>query len=212
MAAKNQKNKAGKSTGKFKLELSLSKTLSLGAFVVLAMIWSFILGIFVGRGYNPEDVIPDLARIIPDSGQEIKAPGVLRPEDLDFFDRLRSGPDPQRPSPPVRERQTAPAKPETQVRIEPNPPAAPAPVPEAETFIYSYQVGSFQTMDRAVDFQKKLGNAGFSASIADAFVNNEPWYRVIVEFESSEQGSASYMDRLESHGIKQPVLRSKRPS
>ena len=212
MAAKNHKKKTGKSGGKFKLELGLSKTLSLGAFVVLAMIWSFILGIFVGRGYNPEDMLPDIARIIPDSGQEIKAPGVLRPEDLDFFDRLRSGPESPSPSPRVRETPAAPAEPEAPVTVRPDPPAAPAPVPEAETFIYSYQVGSFQTMDRAVDFQQKLGNIGFSASIADAFVNNEPWYRVIVEFESSEQGSARYMDKLESQGIKQPVLRSKRPS
>jgi hypothetical protein len=212
MAAKNQKRTGKKPTGKFRIELSFYKALSLGAFVVLAMIWSFILGVFVGRGYNPEDVIPDIARIIPDSGQEMKAPGVLRLEDLDFFDRLRSTPAVQRPSAPVREKQAALTQPEPAIRVQPDPPSASAPVPAAETFIYSYQVGSFQTMDRAIDFQKRLGSEGFSASIADAFINNEPWYRVIVEFESSEQGSARFMDKLESHGIKQPLLRGKRPS
>lgn len=212
MAAKNQKKTAGKSKNKFKFELNFYRTLSLGAFVVLAMVWSFILGVFVGRGYNPEDVIPDIARILPDSDRESSAPRILRPEELEFFDRLRSAPPALRTPPPVQEKTTASSQPQPTVQTRPDPPAAPAGVPEVETYIYSYQVGSFQKMQSAVELRKQLMNEGFSASIADAFVNNEPWFRVIVEFQSSEQNSRRMMEKLEAHGITQPVFRGRRPS
>lgn len=212
MAAKNQKKTAGKPKSKFKFELNFYRALSLGAFVVLAMVWSFILGVFVGRGYNPEDVIPDIARVLPDSAREASAPRVLRPEELEFFDRLRSTPPVLRTPSPAQEKATASTKPQPTVQTRPDPPATPARVPEAETYIYSYQVGSFQKMQSAVELQRQLMNDGFSASIADAFINNEPWFRVIVEFQSSEQNSSRIMKKLEAHGIYQPVFRGRRPS
>ncbi len=212
MAAKNQKTTAKKARSRFILELNLYRALSLGAFVVLAMVWSFILGVFVGRGYNPEDVIPDIARVMPDSGKEISVPRVLRPEELEFFDRLRSTPSVLRTTPPVQEKTTSRTHPEPSTQVRPDPPVSPRTAAEAETFIYSYQVGSFQKMTRAVELQKQLVDEGFSASIADAFINNEPWYRVIVEFESSDRDSRRMLDKLETHVITQPVFRGKRPS
>lgn len=221
--AGNKKKTTRKPKGKFKIELNLAKALTFGAFVVLAMVWSFILGVFVGRGYNPEDVIPDIARVMPDARQEIPASRILRPEDLDFFDRLRSAsPSEQKISAPAREQTAKLTGPDPVIKVQPDPPAdpvikaqpdppaAPVPIPDTETFIYSYQVGSFQTLNRAAALQKQLAADGISASIADAFIENEPWYRVIVEFESSAPDKV--IKKLETHGITQPVFRGKRPS
>ena len=212
MAAKNQKKTCKKARGGFKIELNLNKTLTLGGFVIMAMVWSFILGVFVGRGYNPEDVLPDIARILPDSSPGATAPKVLRPEDLDFFDRLRSSPSGQKTPQPAREPVATLTAPEPAIQARPDPPAVQDRISEAETFIYSYQVASFQTMQRAANLQQKLMDEGFSAGIADAFIDNEPWYRVIVEFESSDQGSDRFLKKLETHGITRPVFRGKRPS
>ncbi|MFP4110013.1 MAG: SPOR domain-containing protein [Desulfonatronovibrio sp.] len=207
MATKNKKKSTQKSTGKFKIELGFTKTLSLGAFVVLAMVWAFILGVFVGRGYNPEDVVPEISRVMPDAGQSISVPKVLRPEELEFFDRLKSSPEqPQAGS----QKQTL-ARTKLQPDIE-TPPKKPLDPAEVETFVYSYQVGSFQTIEKATKTQEQLARDGFSASIAQAFVNNEPWYRVIVEFESTDQNSEKMIQKLEDHGISQPLLRGRRPS
>lgn len=208
MATKNKKKSSRKPAGKFKIELGFTKALSLGAFVVLAMVWAFILGVFVGRGYNPEDVIPEISRVMPDAGQSISVPKVLRPEELEFFDQLKSSPEQPKTSSPKKQT-LARTKPQPDTETLPRQPAAPAQV---ETFVYSYQVGSFQTIKKATRTQEKLAHDGFSASIAQAFVNNEPWYRVIVEFESSEQNSEKMIQKLENHGITQPLFRGRRPS
>ncbi len=208
MASKNKKKSGRKPAGKFKIELGFTKALSLGAFVVLAMVWAFILGVFVGRGYNPEDVIPEISRVMPDAGHKISVPKVLRPEELEFFDRLKSSPElPQASSP--EKKSTAATKSQPDIETLPKQPVAPA---EVETFIYSYQVGSFQTIKKATRTQETLMQDGFSASIAQAFVNNEPWYRVIVEFESSEQNSEKMIQKLENLGITRPLFRGRRPS
>ncbi len=219
MATRKSKKTTGKPKGKFKIELGLTKTLSLTAFIVLAMVWSFILGVFIGRGYNPEDVLPEIARIMPDANKETSASSILRPEDLDFFDQLRSSPAPapapvqhQTPAPPA-EQIVAAVKPEPVIETPP-PPAQPdvPSAPAVATFVYSYQVGSFQTMDKAIEMQHQLMSDGIQASIADAFVDNAPWFRVIVEFESTETGSDRFLKQLENHGITQPLFRGKRPS
>lgn len=210
MAAKNKKKTtASKPKGKFKIELGFTRAVSVGALVILAMIWSFILGVFIGRGYNPEDVIPDISRIMPETNQEKSVSRVLKPEELEFMDRLKSGSTAQ----PAPSRQQVAVKPTPEPVIQTPPPATPPPAPvPVETFTYTYQVGSFQTIQRAGELQEKLMNDGFRASITDAFVGAEPWYRVIVEFQSSEQESKSMIRKLEKHGIREPLLRSKRPS
>lgn len=212
MAVKNRKKTTtGKNTkGKFKIELNFTRALSIGALVILSMIWSFILGVFIGRGYNPEDVIPDISRIMPETSQERSVPRVLKPEELEFMDRLRSGSTAQ-PN-PSKQQVAVKSTPEPVVQTPPAATPPSAPVPAAETFTYTYQVGSFQTIQRAGELQEKLMNDGFRASITDAFVGAEPWYRVIVEFQSSEPESRSMIRKLEKHGINKPLLRSKRPS
>ncbi|WP_045214623.1 SPOR domain-containing protein [Desulfonatronovibrio magnus] len=221
MAKGNSKKRTtrSKSKSKFKLELGFTKTLSLGAFIILAMVWSFILGVFIGRGYNPEDVIPEIARVMPDSSQR-SVERILTPEELEFLEQLRAGDAPQ--AAPIIDRTPArtpdrttpetPVQPAPEPRPEPRPAPAAEPQPAVETFIYTYQVGSFQTIERASELQQSLMRDGFTASITDAFVGNEPWYRVLVEFETSSANADQMVERIQSHGISNPLLRGKRPS
>ncbi|RQD58450.1 MAG: SPOR domain-containing protein [Desulfonatronovibrio sp. MSAO_Bac4] len=211
MAAKNRKKTtASKPKGKFKIELGFTKALSVGAIVILAMIWSFILGVFIGRGYNPEDVIPDISRIMPEISQDRPVSRVLKPEELEFMDRLRSG-STAKPA-PSGQQVAVKSTPDPVIQAPPAATPPPTPAPALEKFTYTYQVGSFQTIQRAGELQEQLMNDGFRASITDAFIGAEPWYRVIVEFQSSEQESKSMIRKLEKHGIHEPLLRSKRPS
>jgi len=89
-------------------------TLSLGAggwagvaaTLALGLIWVFILGVLVGRGYRPEEAVPELAILFPKapnatSPDEIE---VLRPEDLEFYEDLEKRPAqaaPRRTASPV---------------------------------------------------------------------------------------------------------------
>ncbi len=79
---------------RFTLELTTAKIVSVGIVVVLGISWVFILGILVGRGYRPEEAVPELAQIMPApetpttlDGSE--PPTVLKPEELHFMEDLQ---------------------------------------------------------------------------------------------------------------------------
>jgi len=80
---------------KFSFELTMSGLVSLGIVLVLGISWVFILGILVGRGYKPEEAVPELAKIMPStetpaSLDSAEPPTVLRPEELRFMEDLQA--------------------------------------------------------------------------------------------------------------------------
>jgi|GEM_PF-761167 len=80
---------------KFSFELTMSGLVSLGIVLVLGVSWVFILGILVGRGYRPEEAVPELAQIMPSTEnsatlESSQPPTVLRPEELQFMEDLQS--------------------------------------------------------------------------------------------------------------------------
>jgi cell division septation protein DedD len=80
---------------KFSFELTMSGLVSLGIVLVLGISWVFILGILVGRGYRPEEAVPELAQIMPSSEtpatlESSQPPTVLRPEELQFMEDLQN--------------------------------------------------------------------------------------------------------------------------
>lgn len=213
MSSKNARNKkkntGGKKGSRLSLELTPGKTLSLGGIVLLALVWAFILGVLVGRGYHPEDVVPKVTSLTPqEEEKQDRSSRVLAPEELDFYDRLRSTPAQREPS---EEKEPAAHAPQEQDTVE----TAALPdshEPAPETFVYTYQVGSFKDMEKANNLQAKLYQEGFSASITKAFTQEKPWYRVLIEVETTPTQLDDIKQDLEEFGITQPLLRNKRSS
>lgn len=58
-----------KDTGKkvFTFSLRLPELLGLTVIILVGFIWVFIFGLLVGRGYQPEEALPELKHIMPDS-------------------------------------------------------------------------------------------------------------------------------------------------
>lgn len=84
---------------RYKLELSLTGAVGLGTVTFLGLVWVFIFGVLVGRGYQPEKAVPELARIMPEAqGKEKKGSEVIKPEDLTFLSTLREEPRHERES------------------------------------------------------------------------------------------------------------------
>lgn len=80
---------------KFSFELTMSGLVSLGIVLVLGISWVFILGILVGRGYRPEEAVPELAQIMPSAEtptalESSQPPTVLKPEELQFMEDLQN--------------------------------------------------------------------------------------------------------------------------
>jgi len=96
---------------RYKLELSLTGALGLGTVLFLGLVWVFIFGVLVGRGYQPEKAVPELARLMPEGQSEPAAgPEVIQPEELTFLNSLRD--EPRKPA--AKQPEVAPAEPERQ--------------------------------------------------------------------------------------------------
>jgi len=79
---------------KFSFELTMSGIISLIVVAVLGVTWVFILGVLVGRGYKPENAVPELAQMMPTTessapAESGEAPTVLKAEDLQFMENLQ---------------------------------------------------------------------------------------------------------------------------
>lgn len=242
MASKVQKNRSKKQNTQSGLSLGPKGILFVGILVVLAMIWSFVLGIFVGRGHDPREVVPEISRILPDPQKE-EVQEILTPEELEFLENLRKDPpggsriryrqtDPleeprENPEPEqlldnseseqLMEKQQVQEK-TSQTREQKTQPPAPQEKQEKkdekqsdeDRYIYTFQVGSFQTIDKAGDLQQKLADQGLKASITDAYIEGSPWYRVLVEFQAVDYSAKKLTSKLKRHGIPEPLLVGKK--
>lgn len=232
MPAAKQKKAKPKQSHKYTFDFSLSGLISLFGFSVLIMVWMFILGVLVGRGYKPETFIPQLARILPqDAVQSIQGPApkderseTLKPEDLTFYDDLKKGSEPKREpvkktpvkatppkpaaQPPVK---ASPPKPAAQPSVKPASPAPAAASAETGRFRYIYQVAAFKEEDRAVLFRDQILKGGISSYFLKGESAGDPWFRVYVSFDGTPEQTGKLHSELEKMGVKNPLLRSKKP-
>ncbi|MFZ5425976.1 MAG: SPOR domain-containing protein [Thermodesulfobacteriota bacterium] len=85
---------------KFTFEFSGPGLVSVVVVAVLGIVWVFILGVLVGRGYKPEEAVPQVAQIMPAPAPSAQAeskepPTVLKPEQLEFQDTLQGRKPPE---------------------------------------------------------------------------------------------------------------------
>jgi cell division septation protein DedD len=79
---------------KFTFEFTGPGLISVAVVAILGIVWVFILGVLVGRGYKPENAVPQVAQIMPTSPNQTQQdnkepPTVLKPEELQFQDTLQ---------------------------------------------------------------------------------------------------------------------------
>lgn len=98
MATKKTKPKGGSTQDKtYTFTFTLPSLIGLCSGAVVALCAFFILGILLGRGYEPEKDVPELAMVMPSQAEnstgEVKG-GVLKPEELQYMDDLKQNPEP----------------------------------------------------------------------------------------------------------------------
>lgn len=238
-----RKTKSPSSSAKKKrwqFELGLFGLLGLGLVGILIMAWAFILGILVGRGYNPESVIPEIGRIVTPTTPPLSTPPrtVLQPEELRFHETLQERGSQPVPTVPRRTEPTRPTgqqgqqvapqarqpledrlsgAPQSTARTQPSIPSE-TPVPSfvapPETsgprFEFVYQVASFQNDAQARSLQQSITSGGLLASVEAGVVNGRQWYRVLVTIRGSQADADQAKLRLQDLGISGPFLRAKK--
>ncbi len=214
-----------KKTGKsHSFEFSTAGLVSLGLFGLMVLIWIFIFGVLVGRGYRPEVLIPQLSRVLPEAKTQVEPPppaepmryDVLTAEELDFHETLQSKPLVPPPggseSPASR---TAQPPPRTTATTPPGTARVPAETQASAEdagprFRFVYQVGSFKSPAQARVNQDLLRSRGLDASISQATVQGTSWHRIEVAFSGTESEARAFRERLRSLGVSEAFLRSKK--
>lgn len=58
---------------------------------IMALSWSFVFGILIGRGYSPNHNLPEINQIINDTsyGSQVEKQPILKPENLRFMHELK---------------------------------------------------------------------------------------------------------------------------
>ncbi len=238
-APKGKKKPVANQEKTYTFTFTVPEMIGLCAGSVAALCAFFVLGILLGRGYQPEKDVPELAMMMPSQSHngsgEIKG-GVLKPEELDYIDRLK-----KKPESAVRqddEKEQAAKETEKSTTEKPATPApapakeAPAvvektPQPEEEpevqveidtpeenvkpTYNYIYQAASFGVESRADEFSAKLIASGLNSYVEPGKSGTRTWYRVFVRHTGTPDSTESMKQLLLKFGIKKPLLKSKLP-
>jgi len=216
----------------FSVQLRLPGFVAAVCLVVIGMAWSFILGVVVGRGHHPEQVVEDVVRQAIPQTPPANTSAVLRPEDLQFFEKLHHLPksDNATASSPSKDKE-AKAKdvgttnasgqsPQAQTPKAMAKPKVPAPAtpssPVAGTtmeqqFLFSYQVAALNTAADAETLVQRLKKAGVEAKVQKGEEGGKTWFRVLVQHQGTVESAMNFKERLKQAGFAQPVLRSRQP-
>lgn len=76
---------------------NLPSLIGLCSGAVVALCAFFVLGVLLGRGYQPEKDVPELAMVMPSQAENktgVVKGGVLKPEELGYMDDLKKNPEP----------------------------------------------------------------------------------------------------------------------
>ncbi|WP_419781696.1 SPOR domain-containing protein [Maridesulfovibrio sp.] len=238
MAAPKKKKKTAPGQEKtFTFTFTMPEIIGLCAGAVGALCAFFVLGILLGRGYQPEKDVPEIAMMLPSQSHngsgEVKG-GVLKPEELDYIDQLKKKPEsavqpqeqkaepkkevakkPEIKAEPVKAAATAVKgveKPAAVQQTEPEPPVEiddPVEVDEPK-YNYIYQAASFGDNARAQVFADKLTASGLNSYVEAGKGGNRTWYRVFVRHTGTPDSTNAMKKTLAKFGIKKPLLKSKK--
>ncbi|MFW5500463.1 MULTISPECIES: SPOR domain-containing protein [unclassified Maridesulfovibrio] len=237
MATPRKKKTAPAQEKTFTFTFTMPEIIGLCAGAVAALCAFFVLGILLGRGYQPEKDVPEIAMMLPSQNNasgEVKG-GVLKPEELDYIDQLKKKPESAvRPEEPKKEvtkaapvKKAEPAKtaqpaPKAEVQVaakaaevkqaEPEPPVEidnPAEVNEPQ-YSYVYQAASFGDTARAQGFANKLISSGLDSYVEAGKSGTRTWYRVFVRHTGTPDSTTAMKQVLAKYGIKKPLLKSKK--
>lgn len=213
MAATKTKKKStsGKKQGgrRFTLTFGWSGLISTLVLTGIALVWAFIFGVIIGRGYYPETLVPALSRVLPqqERGQtpspQAQRGEPLHAEELGFINSLSQG-EKKAQAPENRNGQKA-----EQVRKKVDARQTGQQARAGERYEYRYQVAALQAEDKARKVVRELKEKGMRVNLREVHKDGVTWYRIHVRFTGGPQETESFKQRLKGYGLGTPFLRDK---
>ncbi len=195
---------------RYTLSLSFAGLVSSVIIIIIALGWTFTFGVIIGRGYNPEKQLPELAKLLPaPEEQPAEEQEILKPEELNFMTELKQQtPTAEKPAAAqVAGKQPAPAVTESSQKEK-----TPSPSGMVRSD-YVFQVVAYKKRDQADRLREKMEGEGLRTrmSIEKDQKGRPKWYRVQVLLRGTEEDAAEAMEIVAGMGIKDPQLLSKKP-
>ena len=173
----------------FTIRLSLSGLITAGIIALIGLGWIFAFGVIIGRGYDPAQKIPELARLMPaqpagNATEGAENAAILKPEELTFMQDLKQRPGVEgdvlasRPAPApgaaspagaAAPKGAAPASPTTAASAAPAsaPPGTGAgrsgqstPAPTSTVYDIVFQVVAYKNSSQADSLRERLEQDG----------------------------------------------------
>lgn len=199
------------SNRKYTISLSFSGLITSGIITIIAIGWIFAFGVIVGRGYNPEKKMPELARLLPPpEGQDApkEAKGILKPEELTFMTDLKQ-------TQPAAN--AAPNKPEAKAaHPTAQPVAAATPKPEAASadkakYDFVFQAVAYKSKDSADKLRERMEGEGLRTRMTIEKDNKgrPKWFRVQVLVRGTDADASAAKQVLVKMGLKDATQVSK---
>lgn len=218
----------------FALEVSMSALITAVVVALVALGWVFAFGVIVGRGYSPASSMPELARLMPQtgvSGQENAtdgAPEIFRAEDLTFMTDLKQKPGvplqptrmsngtdagsmPATPGRLARSNATGNATGPGNATIKASASAKALQQPEA-LFDFVVQIVAYKNSKQADALRERLEGEGMRTrmTIEKAPNGKARWYRVQVVLRGTDADVDVAKERLAALGMKDAKVTSRK--
>ncbi len=216
----------------YTLKLSFSMLMTTIIVSLIGISWIFLLGVMVGRGYNPDAKVAEFAsRFSRGSSAPVKEPPneVVKPEDLRFMSSLKNKADfsahnatlPALPAHNATLPKSAAAGRSPAAGAEDasgglsagRPAAEPAAAPRPSMHDYVYQVATFRESDQADRLRERLEGAGLRTRLDKTPTKDGKgsFYKVQALLRGTDEDNQDLLAALEKLKLGLPLLRSKTP-
>ncbi|GAB6888235.1 SPOR domain-containing protein [Desulfothermus okinawensis JCM 13304] len=208
--AKNQSRaqtgtKKKSTKGGFHVTLNIRGCIFAGFVFFLAIVWAFILGVIVGRGYGPIDVITPLKKKVlssplkaTQSKNNTSKEKVLSPTELTFLKKVRQNSIDKEVSYAQRYNKSK----SQSVRLNNK--------RDSNTYYkYVIQISSFKKKEDAMSLADRLNHKNIPAKIEGVKINDQNFYRVLVVLKGGIHDIKTKMELIEKMGFKKYIIREK---
>ena len=209
----------------YTLHLTFSVLLTAAIVALLGVSWVFVLGVMVGRGYNPEAKFNEFTERMLHSRQTpaVQEPpqAILKPEDLNFSSALRDRPlynSSAAAAPPAQAARQTNATASISAAGNSVPQTAQPPtqlVPQGAQparFDFVYQVATFREMEQADKLRERLeGESVRTAMEKSPARDGKNLYKILALRRGSEEDNRQLLAVLERLKLGLPLLRTKKP-
>lgn len=193
-----RENKKGSASSSFKIIIGAKGIfLSITVFFI-AIIWAFILGVIVGRGYGPIDLLSFSIKKTTKQEDQNKGANdvrkVLAPSELTFYEKVRQN--------------TV----EKLLTTKENGPSSTLPSKKQleEKYQYTFQVSSFRAQKDALALSREIEKKGLVSWIEEVSVNKRPWFRVYVRIQGDSYKVKKDLGKLKDLGLNDFIIKEKK--